>query len=1174
MSADAAKALVDVDLDDKYTLDEGRIYLTGVQALVRLPLIQKRRDAAAGKNTSAFISGYRGSPLGTYDQQLWRAKKHLKSHDIHFQPGVNEELAATACWGSQQTNLYPGAKFDGTFSIWYGKGPGVDRSGDVFKHATFAGTSPWGGVLAMAGDDHLSKSSTLPHQSEFAFLDASVPVMNPAGVQDTLDFGLYGIALSRFAGVWVGFKTTAEIMDSSASVEAHPDAVKINLPEDFEMPAGGLNIRWPDPWLEQEERLHRFKYPAVHAFARANDIDRVVIDASKPRLVVMTTGKSYLDVRQALDDLGIDAELAEHIGLRVYKIGMPWPLEPSKAKAAAAGAERVVVVEEKRGLIEWQLKDQLYALPEGSRPLIEGKTDVEGRPLFPVQGELSASQIALAIADRILAYADIDRIKARRALIQQRSEAANVEPSSFQRTPYFCSGCPHNTSTRVPEGSRAAAGIGCHFMASWMPERKTTTFTQMGGEGVNWVGQAPFTETPHIFANLGDGTYNHSGILAIRQAVAANTTMTYKILFNDAVAMTGGQPSDNGLTPWMIAQQVAAEGVNRVEIVTDDPDKYPLGTDWPANSAIHHRDDLDAVQRDLREVEGVTVLLYDQTCAAEKRRRRKRGLMDDPDKRIFINEAVCEGCGDCGQKSNCVSILPVETEFGRKRQIDQSSCNKDYSCVKGFCPSFVNVIGGKLRKAKVEAPSQPAALGKPDLFEVLPEPKLPGLEKPYGILVTGIGGTGVVTIGALIAMAAHLEGKGTTTLDMIGLAQKGGSVLSHVKVARSPDQLHAVRIATGSADLMLACDIATATSKDGLSMVSQGKTMAVVNTQETMTGRFTQNADEVFPGDEMRELLRRQTGENSTMFLDATRLATRLLGDSIAANLFMLGYAWQQGLVPLGHEAIERAIEINGVAIAFNKQAFLWGRRAAHDLAAVEAIIAPKREEAAPKTKPIAETLDEIVAVRVKELTAYQNAAYAERYTARVERIRAAEAKAVPGSDALARTVARYLHKLMAIKDEYEVARLYTDGRFLKHLNSTFEGAFKIELNMAPPLIAPKDPQTGHLKKLTFGPWMLKALGLVAKLKGLRGTAFDVFGKTEERRMERRLLAEYEAMLDEVERSLSAGTHPIAVELAGLPEQIRGYGHVKETHVERAKAYEADLLAKLRDPAAAKAAAE
>ncbi|MEQ9335178.1 indolepyruvate ferredoxin oxidoreductase family protein [Thalassobaculum sp.] len=1164
-------ALAEVSLDDKYILDRGRIFLTGVQALVRLPLIQRRRDLALGKNTGTFISGYRGSPLGTYDQQLWRIGKLLKQHHVHFQPGVNEELAATAVWGSQQSNLFDGATHDGVCGIWYGKGPGVDRSGDVFKHANFAGTSPWGGVLAIAGDDHVAKSSTVPHQSEFAFVDASMPVLNPAGVQDTLDFGLLGFAMSRFASVWVGFKTTAEIMDSSSSVEADTGALQIATPE-LEMPQGGLHIRWPDPWLEQEERLHSWKMPAVAAFARANRIDRVVIDSPKPRLVIVTTGKSYLDVRQALDDLGIDAELARDIGLRVYKVGMPWPLEREGARAACAGAETVLVVEEKRSLLEWQLKDQLYDLPSHRRPAVEGKQDRDGRRLFRANGELYATEVALAIADRVLAFADVERIKARRALIRQRVESsAEKKPSEFQRTPYFCSGCPHNTSTRVPEGSRAVAGIGCHFMAAWMPERKTETFTQMGGEGASWIGQAPFTETPHVFANLGDGTYNHSGSMAIRMAVASKANITYKILFNDAVAMTGGQPSDNGLTPWIIAQQVAAEGVARLEVVTDDPDKYPSDDIWPKGTGIHHRDDLDEVQRELRETPGVTVLIYDQTCAAEKRRRRKRGTMEDPNRRVFINEAVCEGCGDCGVKSNCVSVLPVETEFGRKRQIDQSSCNKDYSCVKGFCPSFVDVIGGKVRKGASAAPTPTAAA--PEVFEVLPEPALPALDEPYGILVTGIGGTGVVTISALLGMAAHLEGKGTSVLDMIGLAQKGGAVLSHVKIAASPDAVHAPRIAVGAADLLLACDIATAASKDGLEAISRDKTRAVVNTHETMTGRFTQNPDLQFPAEGMKSILRGAAGDNSTEFVDAYRIATKLLGDSIAANLFMLGYAWQLGLVPLSREAIERAIELNGVAVKFNCQAFLWGRRAAHDRDAVERLIEPK--PAGASLKPVvATTLDEIVRIRVEGLTAYQDAAYAGRYKALVDRVAAAERKAVPGRDDLARTVARYAYKLMAIKDEYEVARLYTDGSFQRKLREQFEGDFSLRFHLAPPSFAPRDPATGHLKKLTFGPWVMPAFRMLASLKGLRGGRLDPFGRSEERKMERRLRDEYSATVDEILERLTPETHGIAVELAGVPEQIRGFGHVKERNVERAEQRKAQLLGQLRNPEAAKTAAE
>ena len=1159
--------LANVTLDDKYTNEEGRIFLTGIQALVRLPLVQRRLDLEAGLNTGGFISGYRGSPVGGYDQQLWYAKKHLESHHIRFQPGVNEEMAATAIWGTQQVNLFPGSKYDGVFGIWYGKGPGVDRSGDVFKHANFAGTDKNGGVLVVAGDDHTAKSSTLPHQSEHALAGSYIPVLNPAGVQDTLDFGLLGFAMSRFSGMWVGLKTTAEIMDSTASIDADIHALKIIRPE-FDFPPGGVNIRNPDDWMQQERRIQEVKAPAAWAFARANQIDKVTVGVPGARLMIVTTGKSYLDVRQALNDLGISEEMAKDIGLAVHKVGMPWPLDAKTIREACAGSEHVVVVEEKRELIERQLKEYLYDLPENQRPRVEGKFALDGSQLFSHGGELRATEITLALAERILKIANLDSIKARRALVQQRAQSERTEPSSFKRTPYFCSGCPHNTSTNVPDGSRAVAGIGCHFLASWMPSRRTETFTQMGGEGVPWVGQEHFTETPHVFANIGDGTYNHSGILAIRQAVAANATMTYKILFNDAVAMTGGQPSDNGLTPWMIAQQVAAEGVARVDVVTDDPEKYPSGIPWPTGTKIHHRDDLDSLQRTLREVPGVTALIYDQTCATEKRRRRKRGLMEDPPKRIFINEAVCEGCGDCGVQSNCVSITPVETALGRKRQIDQSTCNKDYSCVKGFCPSFVNVVGGKLRKQamKEEKSEQPA------LFEVLPEPSQPSLDEPYGILVTGIGGTGVVTIGALLGMAAHLEGKGTSILDMTGLAQKGGSVISHIKVASSPDQVHAVRIAAGSANLVLACDMATAVSKDGLGTISQGTTTAVVNTQETMPGAFTQAADLQFPAEEMKAKLRAVAGDNSSHFVDANRIATKLLGDSIASNLFMLGYAYQNGLVPLSAEAIERAIELNGVAVDFNKQAFLWGRRTAHDKDAVERLVAPKEEKAAEKAQLL--TLEELVEHRANLLRAYQDQAYADRYRALVEKIAKVEADRLPGQDALAMAVARYAYKLMAIKDEYEVARLYTDGTFRQHLHQVFEGDFRLEFNLAPPLFAPRDPETGKLKKMTLGPWAMTAFKLLASLKGLRGGALDIFGKTEERRVERKLRDDYLSLVDEMAECLSDRNHGTCIDLALLPEQIRGYGHVKERHIEAAEAKRARLLDQLRNPESAQKAAE
>ncbi|EKE69523.1 indolepyruvate ferredoxin oxidoreductase family protein [Oceanibaculum indicum] len=1159
--------LAAVTLDDKYTLQRGRLYLTGTQALVRLPMIQRQRDVAAGLNTGCFISGYRGSPLGALDQQLWKARKFLKNNHIQFQPGVNEEMAATAIWGSQQLNLFPDALYDGVFSIWYGKGPGVDRTGDVFKHANNAGTSRHGGVLALLGDDHVCKSSTLPHQSEFACVDAMMPVLNPAGIQEILDYGLIGWAMSRYASVWVGMKCVADTMDSSASVEADPDRVKIVLPEGFEMPEGGLSIRWPDEPMAQEYRLHTHKMPAVLAFARANGLDRVLIDSASPRLGIATTGKSYLDVRQALDALGLDEARASALGIRLYKIGMPWPLEPEGAAAFAAGLPEVLVVEEKRGLIEPQLKDILYDMPADRRPRILGKQGEDGRTLFQAPGELSPNQIALAIGERLLKQHDDAELRGRVMRLRQEEAGLTVPTHGFKRTPYFCSGCPHNTSTRVPEGSRAMAGIGCHYMSQWM-DRSTETFTQMGGEGAPWIGQAPFTKTKHIFANLGDGTYNHSGSLAIRAAAASGVNITYKILFNDAVAMTGGQPADSHFTVDQIARQVLAEGAKAVRIVTDDPDKYPLNV-FPAEATISHRDDLDAVQRDLREIEGLTVLIYDQTCAAEKRRRRKRKLMVDPPKRVFINEAVCEGCGDCGVKSNCVSVLPVETEYGRKRAIDQSACNKDYSCLKGFCPSFVTVVGGKVRKQaeKVEQ------AGPRPVFGDLPEPILPALDQPYNIMIGGIGGTGVVTIGALLGMAAHLEGKGVSVLDMAGLAQKGGQVLSHVRIGATPGDLHAARISHGGADLLLGCDIVVSASAEGLATLHAGRSHAVVNTQETMTGDFTRNPNLAFPTAKLRDALLKAVGGQKADFVDASRLATAALGDSIASNLFMLGFAWQRGLVPVTAEAIDKAIEMNGVAVAFNREAFLWGRRAAHDLPSVERVLAPAETAVAPDRK-IAQTLDEIVAKRAAYLTDYQDAAYARRYTDLVARVRAAEQAMTPGQSALAEAVARYYHKLLAIKDEYEVARLYTDGGFQRRLSQQFEGDYKLEFHLAPPLFAERDPQTGHLKKRAYGPWMMAAFRTLAGFKRLRGTAFDIFGRTEERRMERRLVAEYEALLAELLEKLSPDNHHLAVALASLPDKVRGFGHVKEANVAKAKAEEAELLAAFRRPQAPAQAAE
>jgi len=1174
-------ALAAVTLDDKYALERGRIYLTGTQALVRLPLIQRRRDLAAGLNTGGFVSGYRGSPLGGLDQALWQAKKHLAEHHVTFKPGVNEELAATAVWGTQQVGLFPGAKYDGVFAMWYGKGPGVDRSGDVFKHGNGAGTAPNGGVLLLAGDDHACKSSTFPHQSEHALIAAMIPVLNPAGVQEILDYGQLGWAMSRFSGCWVGFKIIAETADSSASVHADPDRVPIVLPDDFEMPPGGLHIRWPDPPLEQEERLMKHKLYAALAFARDNRIDRVVLSSPKPRLGVVTTGKAYLDVRQALDDLGVSDGMAADLGLTIYKVGMPWPLEPGGIRAFAESVEEILVVEEKRAVVENQLKEQLFNWPHAIRPRISGKFDefaprdaaVAREQVLPAYGELSPARIAVVLGRRLIKVAGAEWLKDRVAYLEAM-EAQKTRKAEVERQPWFCSGCPHNTSTKVPEGSRAMAGIGCHYMAIWM-DRDTETFTQMGGEGVPWVGQAPFTETEHVFANLGDGTYYHSGLLAIRMAIASGVNITYKILFNDAVAMTGGQKVDGQMTVPQMARELAAEGARRIVVVTDEPEKYGPGVGLPANTPVHHRDDLDAVQKELRETPGVTVMIYDQTCAAEKRRRRKRGLMADPPKRVVINELVCEGCGDCSVQSNCLSVVPVETEFGRKRQIDQSTCNKDFSCLKGFCPSFVTVEGGRLRKPKT------AAKGAVPLpaFADLPEPDLPALDQPWNILVTGVGGTGVVTISALLGMAAHLEGKGAATLDMTGLAQKGGAVTSHVRIAARPEDIHAVRVAAGGASAIIGCDLVVAAGGDARSKMAAGRTRAVLNADATITAAFTKNPDFAIPSRRLiAQVAEACGGEDRTAAVDATAIATALCGDSIATNVFMLGFAWQRGLVPLSHEALERAIELNGAAVRMNLEAFLWGRRAAVDPAAVHAAVrtlkAGEAGEAEPEHRRLSETLDEMVARRAAFLTDYQDAAWAGRYRALVEEVRRAERERAPGMDGLAAAVARYAFKLMSYKDEYEVARLYTEGAFLKEVETRFEGDYRLVFNLAPPGIAERDPETGHLRKRTFGPWMLRAFRVLARLKRLRGTRFDPFGRTEERRTERRLIEDYFGTVRELLAGLTPDNHPLAVRIASVPERIRGFGHVKEAHLATAEAEEAQLLAAWRSPEAPRVAAE
>jgi indolepyruvate ferredoxin oxidoreductase len=1155
--------LRNVTLADKYDLAESRVFVTGYQALVRMCLMQKERDRRAGLNTAGYITGYRGSPLGGLDYQFQRAESVLTPNNILFQAGLNEDLAATALWGAQQAELRGEGKFDGVFGIWYGKGPGVDRSGDVLRHANFAGTSKNGGVLALMGDDHTAESSTTAHQSEFNFVDVMIPILNPAGVQEIIDYGIYGWAMSRFCGTWVGLKCMHETVESTAVIEGHPERIEIITPDDFKMPEGGLNIRLRDTILGMEARLHDYKRDAMLAFLRANKLNKVITSGGRnPKIGIITTGKAYLDVRQALDDLGIDEVKANDYGLRIHKIACPWPISRQELADFARGLELIIVVEEKRSLIEVQVCEELYGT--ANQPVCIGKKDEQGNWLFPVKGALDPNDVAICIGERLSKYVSDENLAGRVARLKEAQRVLAETQDVAVRLPYFCSGCPHNSSTVVPEGMRAYAGIGCHFMVQWM-DRSTLGFTQMGGEGANWIGEAPFSKRGHVFQNIGDGTYNHSGYMAIRAAIASGVNITYKILFNDAVAMTGGQKNDGGLTVPQIARQVAAEGAKKVVVVSDEPKKYPSGTDWPAGITFHHRDELDEVQRSLAAIEGCTVLIYDQTCAAEKRRRRKRGQFPDPDKRVIINEAVCEGCGDCGVQSNCVSVQPLETEFGRKRTIDQSSCNKDFSCVKGFCPSFVTVEGATLKKGRAVSVSADFAL---------PEPTAPEIGQTFGIIVTGIGGTGIVTIGAIIGMAAHLEGKGAGVLDMAGLAQKGGAVQSHIRIARKPEDIHAIRVAAREADLVLGGDIVVAGNKKILSSARTGRTRMVVNTAEVLPGEFTRNTEFSLPVERLKRAIVAAAGSERTHFVDAARLATGLLGQSIGANMFMLGYAYQIGALPLSAQAIERALELNGEAVAMNIAAFRWGRRAVVDPAAVEAAIAPLADAVDP-TRKLSQSFAEVVARRVEYLTAYQNAAYAARYKSLVDIATAAEAAKAPGKCGLADAVARYLFKLMAYKDEYEVARLYSDGAFQKQVANDLGGErLRFNVHLAPPLLARRDQRTGVPRKMTFGPWIFSVFGVLAKLKFLRGTAFDPFGYSRERQTERQLVRDYETTLAEVFSMLTPENHPVAVGLAAIPEKIRGFGYVKLRHLTAAKADEAALLEQFRghSPALLKAA--
>lgn len=1160
-------------LEDKYVQQTGKALMTGVQALVRLPLMQRQRDLANGLNTAGFISGYRGSPLGGFDQALWKARDHLKQHHTLFQPGVNEDLAATSLWGTQQVNLFQGAKYDGVFGMWYGKGPGVDRCGDVFRHANAAGTSKFGGVLAIAGDDHGARSSSLPHQTEHIFKAVMMPVLAPSGVQEYLDYGLHGWAMSRYSGCWVALKAVADTVESAAIVDLDINRVQPIIP-DFELPEGGLNIRWPDPPLAQEQRLLEHKLYAALAYARANRLDRIVLDSPKARIGIITSGKSYLDVCQALDILGIDDELAQQIGLRLYKVGMVWPLEAEGVRQFAEGLEEIVVVEEKRHMIEYQLKEELYNWREDVRPRIVGKFDDKGEwslPhtdwLLPAINDLTPAQIARAMARRILRLHPHGPLQMRLAVLEAQLDCKQQFGNLMERVPHYCSGCPHNTSTKVPEGSRALAGIGCHYMAAWIYPQ-TQTFSQMGGEGVAWIGQAPFTETRHVFANLGDGTYFHSGLLAIRASVAAKVSITYKILYNDAVAMTGGQPVDGTLTVPQISRQLAAEGVQRIVVVSDDPDKYRDVNDLAPGVPVYRRDRMDEVQDELRQFAGVSALIYDQTCAAEKRRRRKRGKFPDPARRVVINEAVCEGCGDCSSKSNCMSVVAVETEYGRKREIDQSSCNKDFTCLSGFCPSFVTVEGGKLRKPKA------LAQNAEDIWN-LPEPVAPSLEEPYSILVTGVGGTGVVTIGALLGMAAFLEGKGALNLDMAGMAQKGGAVWSHIRIAARQEQLFAPRIAEGEASLLLGCDLVVSANSETLAKLRQGVTHVLVNSEESITSAFVRtfarqaesgdlqaNPDPQFRTQGMAAQIGETVGEGQATFIDASKIATALMGDSIATNTFMLGYAYQKGWLPVGEASLLQAIELNGTAVEFNRAAFAWGRRAAVDLPRVQGKLAAGKVES--RDRQLSQNLDEIVARRSEFLTDYQDAAYAERYRKRVERFCIAESALTGQPGALTEAVARHYFKVLAIKDEYEVARLFSNGEFLGKIEATFEGDYRLNFHLAPPLLN-KAASGAEATKRSFGPWMLKGFKLLAKVRRIRNTWLDPFAHTHERKVEREWLLGYEQLLDELLASLSQDKLELAVKLAELPDAVRGYGAVKERYLAHAHEQRARLLDQWRN---------
>lgn len=1145
-SASTSTTRADVSIDDKYTLTQGRAYMSGTQALVRLPIMQKLRDAAMGIHTAGYISGYRGSPLATLDLNLWKAQKYLTQHQIHFQPGINEDLAVTAVWGTQQTSFLPTAKQHGVFAMWYGKGPGVDRSGDALKHANMSGTATQGGVLALAGDDHGARSSTMPHQTDPTLISFGIPVLYPATPQEYLDFGLHGWAMSRYSGLWVAMKCVTDIVESSASVDIDLQRVRIALPDDFILPQGGLGIRWPDSPMEQEKRMMEYKWPAAVAYVRANHLNRIVFNPPQAKLGLVSAGKAYLDLRQALQDIGLDNTACAQLGIRLLKVGCIWPMDVQGLRDFSAGLEEIFVVEEKLPLLESGLKDALYAL-SGPRPRIFGKTD---EALLPKAGELNPAILAQALAK----WLNSRLSESRQAAVKTRLTILKAQQLSLpatiigERAPWFCSGCPHNTSTNIPDGSRAISGTGCHYMVNWM-DRNTSTITQMGSEGINWLGQRHFVDESHVFVNLGDGTYFHSGLLAIRAAIADKANMTYKILYNDAIAMTGGQPVEGTLSVPRIVQQIQAEGAAQIVIVSDEPQKYNHNKSrLPDDIKIYHRDELDTAQRYLREISGVTILIYDQACATERRRKRKRGLIPDLAKRVYIHPEICEGCGDCSVQSNCLSIEPLETELGSKRQINQSSCNKDFSCVKGFCPSFVTLEGARLRKPLRQTENENLSL---------PEPILPTLapNRPYAILVTGVGGTGVMTIGALIGMAAHIDGKGVSVLDVTGLAQKGGAVASHIQLSAQPDLTCATRIPAASADLLLGGDAIVSTSTEALASLRSGS-KAVVNISPIPTAAMLKQANWHFPGDACEQTLKRVVGEECAFF-NANAIALAALGDAIYANPLILGYAWQKGWIPLSLYALQEAIALNGVAVTENQAAFHWGRQAAQNLSATLAALDLSRPslQANPSSgnqQQPPRTLEHILSDRMTRLSAYQNAAYAKRYQHILKDVLARDAQL--GRHEVSVVAAQQLYRLMAIKDEYEVARLFCLPSFRQSLNQQFAGEsgqnYRLHFYLAPPIFSKQD---GKQKKQQFGGWMLGVFHVLSRLRFLRNTPFDPFSYLTERRQEYALLADYTALLKDVTQGLQASNYDTALKLVALPEQIRGFGHVRTANWDKVK---------------------